>query len=362
VRPLVIGIDARELLGARTGVGRYLGELLVRWTARQDAMARHFLLYAPNPLELALPGGSVDVRVVPGTPGTWWEQTRLSAAVRRDAPDVFFAPAYTAPVSLSAPLAVTIHDVSFSRHPEWFRPREGMRRRWLTRHAARRAGVVLTDSQFSAGEIRELYGIPSAHLKVIPVGVTSRAPRTAVAREPIVLFAGSLFNRRNLPDLLAAFARVVRVVPAARLVIIGDDRTWPPQPLASIAASHGIQSSVTFLRYVSDDELASWYARASAFAFLSSYEGFGLTPLEALSAGVPIVVADTPVAREVYGDAAAFVPLHDITATAAALIQLLTDRAGASAQLGRAAAILARYSWDTAADRTLDAIEQVARR
>jgi glycosyltransferase involved in cell wall biosynthesis len=360
VRPRVIGVDARELLGARTGVGRYLWELMVRWTARADAMSRHFVLYSPAPLTLPFTG--VDTRVLPGSPGTLWEQTTLSAAVRRDAPDVFFAPAYTAPFSLAAPLAVTIHDVSFSRHPEWFRPREGLRRRFLTRNAARRAGIVLTDSQFSAGEIRDLYGVPAGRIAVIPVGVTARPPSAPVSREPMVLYAGSLFNRRNLPDLIAAFARVALALPTASLVIVGDDRTWPPQPLAAIAASHGVSSKVEFRRYVSDEELASLYARASAFAFLSSYEGFGLTPLEAVSAGVPVVVADTPVAREVYGDAATFVPLHDVEATAAALSRLLTDPASRAAQLARAPGILARYSWDRAAERTLAEIEGIAPR
>lgn len=360
MRPLVIGIDARELLGARTGVGRYLGELLPRWLSRADAASRHFVLYTPRPLDLRFEG-SVDVRILPGTPGTWWEQTTLSAGIRRDRPDVFFAPAYTAPVSLRAPLAVTIHDVSFSRHPEWFRPREGMRRRWLTRHAARRAGVVLTVSQFSAAEITALYGVPSERVIVISNGITRRAPGEAT-RDPIVLYSGTIFNRRNLPDLIAAFARVARAVPEARLVIVGADRTWPPQDLRAQADALGLLARVQFRDYVPEGELADLYARASVFAFLSSYEGFGLTPLEALSARVPIVVADTPVAREVYGDAAAFVPLHDIDTTAAALTRALTDGPMRETQLARADAVLARYSWDTAADDTLAQLERIARR
>ena len=104
------------------------------------------------------------------------------------------------------------------------------------------------------------------------------------------------------------------------------------------------------------------YRRASVFAFLSEYEGFGLTPLEALAAGVPPVVADTPVAREVYGDAAVFVRLQDIRETAAALRALLNGRARADAILARAPAVLARYSWATTADRTLEHIERVAPR
>ena len=133
---LRIGVDARELLGDTTGVGRYLGELLRRWTTRADADVREFILFTPDALRRSFPG--TDVRVLGGRSGTWWEQTTLGAAVRREAPDVFFAPAYTAPLRLAVPLVVTIHDVSFSRHPEWFSFREGTRRRWLTRSAARR--------------------------------------------------------------------------------------------------------------------------------------------------------------------------------------------------------------------------------
>ena len=360
MRPLVVGIDARELLGARTGVGRYLGELMTRWLSRPDAGSRHFILYTPSPMDLRFEG-SVDMRVCPGKPGTWWEQTTLSAAVRRDDPDVFFAPAYTAPVSLAAPLAVTIHDVSFSRHPEWFRPREGMRRRWLTRHAARRAAVVLTVSQFSAAEIRALYGVPAERIVVVPNGLTRRVPGEG-RREPVVFYAGSIFNRRNLPDLIAAFARVLPSVPGASLVIVGADRTWPPQRLREHAVSCGVLPHVQFREYVAEDELAELYARASVFAFLSEYEGFGLTPLEALSARVPIVVADTPVAREIYGDAASFVPLHDIDAAAAALRRLLTDERAREEQLARSTAVLSRYSWDAAADTTLAHLERIARR
>ena len=152
---LRIGVDARELLGDATGVGRYLAELLKRWMARQDASTRQFVLFAPDRIALPLPADRATTRVLPARhAGTWWEQTALRRAVARDRLDVFFAPAYTAPLRLEMPLAVTIHDVSFLAHPEWFRPREGLRRRWLTRHSARQARVVLTDSEFSRDEIR----------------------------------------------------------------------------------------------------------------------------------------------------------------------------------------------------------------
>jgi glycosyltransferase involved in cell wall biosynthesis len=358
--PIRIGVDARELLGHPTGVGRYLGELLRRWTARTDSAARRFILYSPEPLPVGV-AGSTETRVLPGGRGTWWEQTALGRAVRRDRPDVFFAPAYTAPIGIGVPLAVTIHDISFIAHPEWFRLRERWRRRVLTGRAARNASVIFTDSEFSRSEIEARLGVERARIRLIAPGVTtaSRTPDPD-SKRPLVLFVGSRFNRRRLPDLIAAFASATAQLPDAQLVIVGADRTWPVQDLSGHARSLGVTEKVRVLDYVEENQLAALYARASVFAFLSEYEGFGLTPLEALTAGVPIVVLDTPVAREVYGPAADYVPLGDIDAAAAALGRFLHSRSAGDEQLAHAPAVLARYSWDRAADETLHHVEAIA--
>jgi glycosyltransferase involved in cell wall biosynthesis len=365
-RPLRIGIDARELAGEPTGVGRYLGELVARWLRRGDAQNRHLVLYTPDELSAFFRSPCAEQRLVKpgGGRGTWWEQTHLRAAIAADRLNVFFAPAYTAPLGLSAPFAVTIHDISFVAHPEWFRTREGMRRRWLTRRSAHRAAVVFTDSEFSRSEIETRLKIAPSGIVVIPPGVTRRGSKmlAAVAREPMVLFVGSLFNRRRLPDLIEAFGRATKDLVAARLVIVGGDRTWPSQNLSEVAAANGVADRVEFRRYAQEAELEQLYARASVFAFLSEYEGFGMTPLEALSAGVPAVVLDTPVAREVYGDAALFVARGDIAGTAAALRRLLLDPASAAPLISAAPSVLNRYSWDAAADRTLEHLERIARR
>jgi glycosyltransferase involved in cell wall biosynthesis len=363
-RPLRIGVDARELLGSATGVGRYLGELLRHWTVRQDAASRTFVLYSPEPLPIALPPDAIEPRVIGAGRGTRWEQTHLRRALRAEPLDAFFAPAYTAPFNIAVPLAVTIHDISFVAHPEWFRPREGFRRRLITKRTAHRAAVVFTDSAFSRGEIESRLAVDPGKIRVIPPGVTRPESGGAATnrRERVVLFVGSIFNRRRLPDLIAAFARAAADLPDARLVIVGDDRTWPPQDLRAVAAWHHVESKVDYRQYLPDQALAQLYATASAFAFLSEYEGFGLTPLEAMSAGLPAVVLDTAVAREVYGDAAIFVEKGDIDAAARELRRLLVDPWTAAPVLERARAVLARYSWDAAADRTLSEIEGIIRR
>ena len=363
--PLTIGIDARELLGEATGVGRYLGELLRRWAVRPDAASRRFVLYTPEPLPFVrtVPATANVREVVAGSGrGTWWEQTHLRRAVRADPPDVFFAGAYTAPLALGVPLAVTIHDVSFAARPEWFRPREGARRRLLTRQAARAAEIVFTDSMFSRREIMERLSVPADRLRVIPPGVTLRWAGNG-PREPLALFVGSIFNRRRIPATIAAFAAATTGRPDARLVIAGADRSYPALDLAGLAAEAGVGGRVDIRSYVTEEELDSLYSRAAVFVFLSEYEGFGLTPLEALSAGVPIVVLDTPIAREVYGDAAWYVPPEsDVRSATAAIRALLEDPSSGDRILARAPEVLARYSWETAADETLAGIEGIVRR
>jgi glycosyltransferase involved in cell wall biosynthesis len=193
-------------------------------------------------------------------------------------------------------------------------------------------------------------------------GVSESQNAEAPSREPLVLYVGSIFNRRRLRDLIKAFAIVARPRPGLRLEIVGDNRTHPHEDLQAIAAGAGVAAQVEVRAYVSDAALADLYARATVFAFLSEYEGFGLTPLEALANGVPPLVLDTDVAREVYGEAALYVPRDDLDATADGLRALLFDARARDSVLRHAAAVLGRYSWARAARATLDALESAAAR
>jgi glycosyltransferase involved in cell wall biosynthesis len=355
-----IGIDAREVCGKPTGVGRHLAGLLGAWDADGHAARHTFVLFAHKEPAIALPANA-DVRVLPGAGGTAWEQTTLYRAAKGDRLDVFFSPGYTAPLRLSVPTVVVIHDLSFVSHPEWFRTREGLRRRLFTKWAAMRAKTILAVSETARREILDAFNLPPERVRCIYPGITALAPPNGADgdREPLVLFVGSIFNRRHVPDLIEAFARIHRNHGEARLEIVGDNRTYPQQQLASIAAAEGLQDAVSIRSYVPDEKLADLYRRARAFAFLSEYEGFGHPPLEALSSGVPGVLIDTPVAREVCVDAAVYVRCQ-LSAIAGALDDLLFHQATRARVLEAAPRVLARYSWAQAARRTLEILEQAA--
>ena len=273
---------------------------------------------------------------------------------------MFFAPAYTAPIMLGCPMVPAIHDLSYFAHPEWFSAREGWRRRWLTRATARRSASIVTLSEFSRREITTYLGVPAARVAIASPGAPRvAAPSPDVEREAMVLFVGSLFNRRRIPELLAGFVELVARVPVARLVIVGDNRTTPRLDVLGTAARLGIGARVTWLEYVGDAELDSLYRHARAFAFLSDYEGFAMTPLEAIAHGVPAVLEDTAVAREIYGGAAALVQL-DPGSIANALVPLLIDDLAHQAAVALGRARLGAFSWPRAAGVIREALERAA--
>jgi glycosyltransferase involved in cell wall biosynthesis len=354
-----IAVDARELQGRATGVGTFLGGILNEWATMPAAAAHHVILCAPSRIDSPL----VDNRHVSSLwadgHGTWWEQRALPALIRQARADVLFAPGYTAPLLSPVPVVVAIHDVSFAAHPEWFGWREGLRRRLLTRLAAKRAACVVTISEFSKREIAAHLGIAPAKISVVYPAAARRATvATPESSSPghsrnLVLFAGSLFNRRHIPELIEAFGKLARHIPDAELEIVGDNRTTPRIDFERLVAASGAGARISMRSYLPEAELAALYRRAGAFVFLSGYEGFGLTPLEALDSGVPIVVLDTPVAREVYGTAALYVERPDPTLLEASLRRVLTDDAERRRILEAAQGTLAKYSWRTCAEQIL---------
>ena len=366
-----IGIDARELCGRATGVGRYLGGLLREWETDSRARSHEFVLYTTEPIEIAPHASHFSSHTIPGSSGTWWEQVRAPRASAADRLDVWFAPAYSAPLRLRVPTVVAIHDLSFVAHPEWFRFREGARRRWLTSQSASHAAAVITISEFSKKELIERLNVPAGRVHVIPPGIgagdwgpeakdrTASAvrPQAQAPRPERVLFVGSVFNRRHVVDLIRAFAPIARAHPDAVLDLVGDNRSYPREDLQQAIIGEQIESQVRWHEYVTDEQLGALYAGARAFAFLSEYEGLGLTPLEALAAGVPPVLLDTPVARESCGAAALYVPVSDIKATTRGLEALLFDETVRQRILDAAPAELGKYSWSRAARRTLAVLE-----
>jgi glycosyltransferase involved in cell wall biosynthesis len=370
-RPLAVGIDARELAGRPTGTGRYLRNLIRHWRDSGDRLFCYF--NGPPALDFVLDHPAVRKRPLGDgcARGIVWQERQLPRSARKDGLDVFFSPAYACPLSLDLPRVTTVHDLSFFAHPQDFTLVDGLRRRVLVRLSLRASRAVTVVSDFTRRELLRLFPGLDARVVHVPHGSDDDLPPLpprAEARErlgvagPFVITVGTVLNRRCLPELLRATARLLRRHPGLVVDVVGENRTHPRLDLRSMVGSLGLEAHVRLSGFVEDAALADRYAAADAAVFLSEYEGFGLPALEALTRGVPTVVSRAPALGEIFRDAALLVDPRDETAVAAALDRVLTDEAQSTRLVASGRALAARHSWAEAARRTRDALREAAGR
>jgi glycosyltransferase involved in cell wall biosynthesis len=172
---------------------------------------------------------------------------------------------------------------------------------------------------------------------------------------------GNLQPRKNLETLVEAYARVVQSRPdlPERLVLVGKE-VYAAGPVYERAATLRQSGRVLFTGYLPHQDLIGLLQGATAFAYPSVYEGFGLPPVEAMVAGVPALVSDIPVMREVAGEAALRLPPLDPAAWADALMKVATDARLRSSLIERGRARAARYTWEACAEVVLAALERAA--
>ena len=363
-----IGVDGRELFGQPTGTGRYLDNLCREWSTLSTAKECEIIVYTPTPPQLDFfydRGATVTQQLLPGTGSAWWEQTTLAKQVNSDRLDIFFGPNYSLPLRIKVPSVVTLHDISFFSHPEWFGLREGFRRRWLARQSIENAEAVITVSDFSKQELIDHLNVDPTSIKVVYNGISTPKLSTTgmhATTSQTILYVGAIFNRRNLPTLISAFAHIARRLPHVQLIIVGPNRTQPHQNLTQLSQTHGIADRIQFRSYVEEAELAQLYHDASVFAFLSEYEGFGMTPLEAMSQDIPALVGDTPVAREIYKNSVLYAQPSDVDSVTTGLLKLLTDASLRRTLLSNAKPVLTNLTWERTAQETLDVLTKATKK
>jgi glycosyltransferase involved in cell wall biosynthesis len=371
-RPLVVGIDGRELQGRPTGTGRYLRNLLRRWRETDDSLIVYFSGEPPASARSTLDHPAVACRVVGEgrTSGLVWQQLALPEAARADRLDLFFSPAYACPLALRVPRVTAVHDLSFYSHPQDFTPRDGLRRRLLTGLSVAASRAVLACSDFTR---RELVGrFPAAADRVVrvPLGPDDDLPPAPSREEarrrlglsgPLLVTVGAILNRRCLPELLRSVARLAARHPGLVLDVVGENRTHPRLDLPARVRSLGLGDRVRLSGFVDDEALAERYAAADAAVFLSEYEGFGLPALEAAARGIPLVVGRPPSLGEIFGPAALLVAPRDEAEVARALDRVLVEPGLRERLISAGRDLARRYSWDESAALTRAACLRAAR-
>lgn len=382
----ISALDPSFKAHAARGIGRYVSELY-----------RHFEFYRDVDLNgLGLQYFQHDDMVPPG-----WTQflpvgkttvkqqllypLRIGRYARKNQIDVFHFPAHMDPPAWSpAPYIVTVLDLIPLVCEDMYRAhRPGWRfalARWLELRAIQNAALVIAISECTKNDVHRLLGVPEERIVVTPLGVDDKFFETSLPPDEnefrnsldlpldrkLILYVGGIDERKNIPGMLRSFARIVgrakeqeKTAPA--LVLAGKiqgDRHYPE--VRQLIATLNLQDDVFLPGYVPDTELRRLFSIVSVFWFMSFYEGFGLPPLEACAAGVPVVSSGRSVMSEVLGDAALLINPEDEVAAAEAVEAVLSNSQLERELREKGPARARLYPWSQTAGLTLEAYRRFA--
>ena len=280
---------------------------------------------------------------------------------------------YTAPLACPVPVVVSVHDVSYLEHPEFFPFPRALQLRCTVERTVRSAARILTPSEFSRRAIAKAYGLDPERIAVVPNGVSSTfrpvARETALARVqarfgipgPYILTVGDLQPRKNQAGLIQAFEELLRESPQLphRLVLVGKE-TFLGSAVRKTAQQSRVADRIHFTGFVDDDELLDLYAGCELFVFPSFYEGFGMPIVEAMACGRAVACSNASAMPEVADAAALLFDAHSIGQMTRAMRDLILDHElrARMERLGLARASL--FSWEQAVQKTLDVYYEVA--
>jgi glycosyltransferase involved in cell wall biosynthesis len=291
-------------------------------------------------------------------PELWWEQALLPLLLRRRGAALVHCPDTFLPLRRSCPGVVTIHDLGFAAIPGEIRGATGYKYRMLAPRAARSAERVICPSRFTAEDLARRYGVAEERLRVIPEAPALPAPADGgepPPAGPYLLAAGDLRPKKNLPRLIEAYRRLRAGGLPHRLVLAGAGSAGSAARLRELAGGEPLELT----GFVCDRRLDALLRGADALIVASVYEGFGLVALDAMARGCPVVLARAGALPETGGEAAAYFDPGDSGELAAAIEQVVGDRAERERLSAAGRARAAQFSWERAAERTLEVYREL---
>jgi glycosyltransferase involved in cell wall biosynthesis len=308
-----------------------------------------------------------------------FEQVEFPRAARRMKADVAFVPYWAPPLQCDVPVAVTIHDVIPLALPEYRGAAHHRAYTALVRAASSNAACIITDSEFSRGDILRLLAVDAARVHVVPLAADPRftpaVPEADLVRvrerytlpDSYVFYLGNFDRRKNIETLFQVYVWAAETIGQDFPLVIAGEPDTPAyasdgrrMTLRQMAAELELDAEeVRLIGRVAEEDKPALYAGARCFVFTSTYEGFGLPALEAMACGTPVVGSNASSIPEVVGDAGMLVDPLDARRMAGAVIAVCTEDDLHDRLSQRALLRAAQFSWQRTAYETLAVLNRL---
>ena len=366
---MIVGYDAKRIVRNGTGLGSY-GRTLVNNLAETGADSLELRLYAPD-------AGRDDLRqqvkerpnvcfCYPHSsvlPKSYWRSWGIVKDLVRDGVQVYHGLSGELPAGLRKAgirSVVTIHDLIFMRHPEYYSWIDAKIYAWKFRQTIKEADHIIAISECTKRDIMELGHVPEEKISVVYQSWSLGQPTTAVANStlstlhsltsPYLLSVGTIEERKNA--LLAVQA--LHYLPEDLSLVLVGRATDYARRVRQYADSHGLGSRVKMLHNVTNEQLPQLYAQAEAFVYPSRYEGFGIPIIEAIAMGLPVVAATGSCLEEAGGPHSLYVGPDDAEALAAAVRQVLRGAPGREERIAASRDYIRRFEGQDVARQVID--------
>lgn len=334
-----VGLDGLALGGERDGSWVYFTEL-VRHVAAVD-QENTYTIFVQNAIRHALPSGEAIAwqleQRLPGIPRALYHQYYYARTKALGNLDILHTAAFISPVFVRAPVAqvLTLHDLSFLSYPQTMKWTGRWWWRLLAPTSIRHAACIVASSEATRAQIKKHFVFPEEKIKVVYPCVRDGLSRVEDARSRLaqynlpskyILFVGTLEPRKNLMNLVRAFALAKRQAKLDHALVLAGARGWDFDRLASTIEQSGFSEQIILPGRIADKDLSALYSAADLFTLVSWHEGFGFPIIEAMACGVPVIASNVSSLPEVLGDAGILVEPNNPEEIATQIVRVLTDR------------------------------------
>lgn len=368
-----LGINAYRLKGKRTGVGRYIEYMVQHWD-KMLGPSDCQTVYLRDPLgeyRYSLSDKTRFEVLRPRLTASAWEN--LVLPLKQPKIDVLFGPSYTMPLVYPGKSVVAIHSLSEGQEglENWW-----YRNTWARRYrfSARAADAVIVPSESTKQDVHRHYQIPNDKIVVAPQGAddcfkpSDDAGLLAKTRRhyfgddrPFILWVGTMAQRRNIPSIIRAFARLKKRenIPHGLLLLGGNPLAIP---IPEMSRELGVEDSVRHfdIAFKQHTDIVPIYNAAELFVSASSYEGFSLTLCEAMACGLPVIATNCGGSAEVVGDAGVLVDTPTPEALAEAMWSILSNSHGKTELRAKSLQRARSFTYENTASITLETLMKVA--